>query len=85
MVERAVVIEDADEITVASLPPHIRGTESQSEPGDQEIKSLGQLEKEHIIRTLKATDGNRSKTARLLGIDRKTLYDKIKRYGIESR
>jgi DNA-binding NtrC family response regulator len=85
VVERAVVIEDADEITVASLPPHIRGTENQSEPADQEIKSLGQLEKEHIIRTLKATDGNRSKTARLLGIDRKTLYDKIKRYGIESR
>lgn len=84
VVERAVVIEDADEITVASLPPHIRGAENQSEPTDQEIKSLGQLEKEHIIRTLKATDGNRSKTARLLGIDRKTLYDKIKRYGIES-
>ncbi len=82
VVERAVVIEDADEITVASLPAHIRGTESQSEPANQEIKSLGQLEKEHIIRTLKATDGNRSKTARLLGIDRKTLYDKIKRYGI---
>jgi len=85
VVERAVVIEDADEITVASLPPHIRGAENLSEPSDQEIKSLGQLEKEHIIRTLKATDGNRSKTARLLGIDRKTLYDKIKRYGIEAR
>jgi len=85
VVERAVVIEDADEVTVASLPSHIRGAENLSEPPDQEIKSLGQLEKEHIIRTLKATDGNRSKTARLLGIDRKTLYDKIKRYGIESR
>ena len=85
VVERAVVIEDAHEITVASLPPHIKGVESQTERVDQEIKNLGQLEKEHIIKTLKATDGNRSKTARLLGIDRKTLYDKIKRYGIELR
>ena len=84
VVERAVVIEDDDEVTISSLPSHIRGVGSQKEPMSQEIKSLEQLEREHIINSLKATDGNRSKTARLLGIDRKTLYDKIKRYNIEN-
>lgn len=85
VVERAVVIEDDDEVTISSLPSHIRGVSSQKDPINQEIKSLEQLEREHIINSLKATDGNRSKTARLLGIDRKTLYDKIKRYNIENR
>jgi len=86
IVERAVVIEDENEVTLSSLPSHLRGLGSRSEvSGSHVIISLGELEREHIIRALKATDGNRSKTARLLGIDRKTLYDKIKRYGIETK
>ncbi|MDZ7263937.1 MAG: sigma-54 dependent transcriptional regulator [candidate division KSB1 bacterium] len=83
VIERAAVIEDDNEITVASLPPHIQGTIPLESPSSHEIKRLDQLEREHILRTLKATDWNRSKTARLLGIDRKTLYDKIKRYDIK--
>ena len=83
VVERSVVIEDNDEITFSSLPSHLRGNSSQIDATSHEIVSLELLEKSHIIRTLNATDWNRSKTARLLGIDRKTLYDKIKRYQIE--
>jgi len=82
IVERAVVIEDNDEVTSSSLPSQLWGVGNQRELLSQEIKSLEQLEREHIGNALKATDGNRSKTARLLGIDRKTLYDKIKRYDI---
>ncbi len=84
IVERAVVIEDENEVTISSLPSQLRGFGSGTEiPASHEIISIAEVEREHIIRALKATDWNRSKTARLLGIDRKTLYDKIKRYGIE--
>jgi len=85
IVERAVVIEDSDEVTVASLPSHLWVAAGHQEMGSPQIKSLEELEREHIIHALKATDGNRSKTARLLGIDRKTLYEKIKRYQIENK
>jgi len=44
------------------------------------VYSLEELEKQHIERVLKETKGHRGQTASLLGIDRKTLYQKIKKY-----
>ena len=46
-------------------------------------RSLAELEKSHIAETLVACGGNVSETARVLGIDRSTLYHKMKRYQIE--
>ncbi len=45
--------------------------------------SLKDLERNHIIHTLQRCDGHKSETARALGIDRKTLREKLKRYNIE--
>jgi len=45
--------------------------------------NLGELEQEAIVLTLKRTDGNIREAASILGIDRSTLYDKIKRYHID--
>jgi two-component system response regulator HydG len=45
--------------------------------------SLKDLEREHIIQMLQRYDGHKSETARALGIDRKTLREKLKRYNIE--
>ena len=45
--------------------------------------SLKDLERNHIINTLQRCDGHKSETARALGIDRKTLREKLKRYNIE--
>ena len=45
--------------------------------------SLRDLERDHIIHTLQRYDGHKSETARALGIDRKTLREKLKRYHIE--
>jgi two-component system response regulator HydG len=45
--------------------------------------SLKDLERHHIIHTLQHYDGHKSETARALGIDRKTLREKLKRYNIE--
>lgn len=44
---------------------------------------LGQIEKEIILNTLKHQAGKKHKTAEMLGIDRRTLYQKIKKYGLE--
>ena len=44
--------------------------------------SLGEIEKEAILATLNATGGNKSETARRLGITRKTLHNKLKSYGV---
>jgi two-component system response regulator HydG len=44
--------------------------------------SLGQVEKAAILRTLKSVAGNKSETARRLGITRKTLHKKLKKYGV---
>jgi two-component system response regulator HydG len=41
------------------------------------------MERDYIIRVLVSVGGNRSEAARLLGISRSTLIEKIKRYGIE--
>ncbi len=83
VIERAVVIEEDDRITLSSLPSNIRMIRKKNialSPGN--MKSLEQMEKEHIVDVLQQTNWNRSKTARILGIDRKTLYDKMKRYEI---
>jgi DNA-binding NtrC family response regulator len=45
--------------------------------------SLDSMEKEHIIKILKETGGNKKKAAEILGIERRTLYNKAKRLGID--
>ena len=42
---------------------------------------LAEIEKRHILRVLASTSGNKTRAARVLGIDTKTLYNKLKSYG----
>ena len=48
------------------------------------LKRTAETEREHILGALRQTNGNKSKAALLLGIDRKTLYNKLKALGIEA-
>jgi two-component system, NtrC family, response regulator AtoC len=41
---------------------------------DEDLLTLEEIKKRHVIRVLKNTKGNRSQAAKILGIDRKTLY-----------
>ena len=50
---------------------------------DETGGSLDQMEKDHIIKVLKETGGNKKKAAKILGIERRTLYNKAKRLGID--
>jgi DNA-binding NtrC family response regulator len=53
--------------------------------GQAPTGSLDEMEREHIIRILKETGGNKKKAAEILGIERRTLYNKAKRLGIDFR
>jgi DNA-binding NtrC family response regulator len=45
--------------------------------------TLQDMERQHILRVLQEAEGNKSKAARALGIERKTLYEKARRLGID--
>jgi len=76
-VERAMVIGKGPTIQAADLPLAMNG-----DLVDPKDLSLEALEKEHIGRVLAQHDGNVTQSAQALGIDRATLYHKIKRYGL---
>jgi len=80
-IERAVVVSKTSEIRPGDLPDTLKKAAGGSEiiPG----KSLEELEKQHIEKILNDNEGNISKSAKDLGIDRVTLYNKIKKYKIE--
>lgn len=80
-IERAVIIEDSDVILSSSLPPNLFSPKVSKSKSDKP-KTLEELEKEHILETLDRTSFHKTKAAKILGIDRKTLYKKIKKYGI---
>jgi DNA-binding NtrC family response regulator len=79
VIERALVIEEKSTIQPSSLPQHIR---DKNEGKSSEWESLVAIEKEHIKKVLDSLKYNISQAARALGIDRKTLYDKIRKYGL---
>jgi DNA-binding NtrC family response regulator len=76
-VERAVVVGKGPRITPENLP--ILCSEPQALASDE---SLGAMEKAHITQILNQYEWNIAKAAKILGIDRSTLYSKIKRYEI---
>lgn len=53
-----------------------------SSPNSQAILPLDEIEKQAILEALDITEGNKSETARKLGITRRTLHQKLKKYGV---
>jgi transcriptional regulator with PAS, ATPase and Fis domain len=79
-IDRAVLVEESETITAASLPPldtDIIGAAAEAH------WTLDELEERYIRRILRETRSNYSRTAQILGINRKTLLEKRKKYGIE--
>jgi len=82
-IERAVVLSQGDEIEVKDLVYHGIGSGSLLlNPVNGKYKTLEDVEKEYIKTVLQAHHGNKSRTAKILGIDRKTLSTKVKKYNI---
>jgi DNA-binding NtrC family response regulator len=77
-IERAMVIGKGTAIEQEDLPLRAASDESVQPPD----RSLADMERGHIERVLEELDGNITQAAKVLGIDRATLYNKLKRYGI---
>ena len=85
VLERMVLMAETGTLGLDQLPSEIRGKVSIIEPSTLrgKVDNLTRLtEKEMIIDALTKTNQNRTKAARLLGISRRTLQNKIKEYGL---
>jgi two-component system response regulator HydG len=81
-VERAVILLIGDFITERELPMSITGALPGPSAPAVDPRPLEQIEKEAIFSALDACGGNKSEAARQLGINRKTLHNKLKLYGV---
>jgi two-component system response regulator HydG len=85
-IERAVALTRFSEITVADLPEPIQSYQRTrmvldlDDPGT--LPPLEEVERRYILRVLEAVNGHRTRAAEVLGLDRKTLYRKLERYGV---
>ncbi|MGZ3787631.1 MAG: sigma 54-interacting transcriptional regulator [Bacteriovorax sp.] len=91
VVERAFILADGTIIEKLHLDQNIQNAEEKpvvekvvrAKPAEFVPVTLEELEKNHIMSTLENLSGNKTKTAKVLGITVKTLYNKLHSYGIE--
>ncbi|HEY0483880.1 MAG TPA: sigma-54 dependent transcriptional regulator [Kofleriaceae bacterium] len=84
-IERAVILATGnvlDVSDVAARRPSVPPATLQTFSGDH-VPSLDDLERAHILRVLELCEGQKTKAAALLGINRTTLWKKLRQYGIE--
>jgi DNA-binding NtrC family response regulator len=79
IIERAINLMEGDTITVADLPAHIFQRNEMKEIKGK-IPTLREMERTHILNVLKEANGDRAKAAEILGIDKTTLWRKMKIY-----
>ncbi len=82
--ERAAILADGEQIDAS----HIWLEDASTKPapgggGSGEVRPLAELEKEAILHALEVVGGNRRKAAEQLGIGERTLYDRLKKYGVD--
>jgi len=86
--ERAVALARNEEIMVDDLSSRVRGegangashADAPPPAAESDLSSLESVERTHVLRVLRAVGGNKSVAARVLGLDRKTLYRKLDQY-----
>ncbi|MEW6542124.1 MAG: sigma-54 dependent transcriptional regulator [Nitrospirota bacterium] len=89
VIERAVSLSHGPLIMPDDLPEAVRraGAEPWSEAAGQgagePLATLDEMEKRHLLKALRETGGNKARAAKLLGIDRRTLYRMAERFGLE--
>ncbi len=84
VLERAVLLEDGAALEIDHLPRELSGRRLAT---DHDIASptLAQIEADHITEVLRLTAGNKSRAARILGISRQGLIEKLRRLRVEER
>jgi two-component system response regulator AtoC len=81
-IERILILEDTDLIRPRDLPSFITQRQGEFQMFSEELFSLEELEKKYIRFVLRRTRGRKTKAAEILGINRKTLGLKVKKYGL---
>ncbi len=86
VLERALILTRADELGPELLPPQIVEAASESEPEPKDATYvLENAEREALVKTLEQFGGHREKTAAALGMSRRTLQYKLKKFGLTRR
>jgi two-component system response regulator HydG/two-component system response regulator AtoC len=81
VIERAVILSSGENITVDDLTADIKSGYS-APPSKTDRQSLAEMEREHILHVLQTTGDNKTRAAEILGITKKTLYHKLRGYGL---
>jgi len=85
LIEYALIVENSDRITTGTilhiLPEKSEGVAAEDFDPDLEA-TMARLEAAHIRSVISMAGNNRSKAAKLLGISRSVLYEKLRRHGI---
>ncbi len=85
VIERAVALGARESLEPSDLPRHIVDWRAEGQPPADASLAIDSLEREAIERALSRTGGDKAKASKLLGIDRSTLYRKLKRYGLDEQ
>ena len=83
VIERAVTLGHGPAVLPADLPPNLVGGANPLERALAREATLEDLERDYIAMILQRTKGHQIRAATILGIDRRTLYRKIRRYGLK--
>jgi DNA-binding NtrC family response regulator len=84
--QNMLILAEGDRVEPRHLPPEIAEQSGASGGGEQHVPagmSLDQLEKQAIRNALRIHAGNREAAAKMLGIGERTLYRKLKEYGLK--
>ncbi len=86
VIKRGVLLTQGEEMQVDVLPEEIKyGFNNEVDFGDDTLKSVAHsAERDRILSVLEQTGNNKSKAAKILNIDRKTLYNKLKQFDIQN-
>ena len=88
LIERIVLLEEGERIEVAQLSPEVMGRPKPSSDGssssDHTLPTLAEIEAGHISEVLRLTAGNKTQAARILGISRQGLIEKLRRMRAEA-
>ncbi|MFQ6759329.1 MAG: sigma-54-dependent Fis family transcriptional regulator [Deltaproteobacteria bacterium] len=80
IIERAMILETSEQLTPQSLL--VRGGTTAGSTEEEPLR-MEEAERDHILRVLRSCRGRKLEAARLLGINKTTLWRKMKRYGLE--
>ncbi len=87
IIEYALVLETSDRITantISHILPEMKGNPEETTSFNPDLNAaVNEFEKNHIQRVIQAAKNNKARAARMLGISRSVLYEKLKKYFIE--